>query len=46
MVGKYLIFDYLYLTNLILYVDDIVSAFLWKLWLLNIEFVVEDVQIC
>ena len=32
---------FLLLMNLILCVADIVSAFLWKLWLMNIELVVE-----
>ena len=41
VVGKYLIFDYLYLMNLILCFADIMSVFLWKLWLMNI--VAEDV---
>ena len=31
VVGKYLIFNYLYSMNLILCIDDIVSAFLWRL---------------
>ena len=35
----------LLLVNLILCVADLVSAFLWNLWLMNIELVVEDMQL-